>query len=151
MSISSDLDSLDIQYFGTDMFERMADVTLCNGHIYGCGRFSPTSGPRDLLLFKIDTINYFVGVNPEEAHERVMIYPNPTPGDAYLDVMPDEWEQCDVLDMEGKLVLSPRYSNGRYHLQSGTLPSGAYVVRLISGGRRIQHSMLLVKAPDFLE
>lgn len=146
LSISAELDSLAIQYYGTELFERMKDVTLCNGSIYGCGVIH--DGPKDLLVFRIDTVDNFVQVPSfEEATGAPLLFPNPTPGDTQLNFPGEAWTRCDVMDMQGKILWSNGPGVDRTQLASSSLSPGVYMVRLIPKGRAVGRSTVLVRAP----
>ena len=81
------------------------------------------TGNRTLVANLLST----VGVNEQES--RVVIYPNPV-RDKLVVVAGEAVNNVEIYNVTGALVYSQKNNADRMEIQTGSLPSGTYIIRL---------------------
>ena len=111
---------------------------------------SSISGNLSLGYLSTDTApagEYAIGIGNRETSvsdskspKSVQIYPNPA--NHLLNITVDDWKESDscvylILDMNGSLVAKGAIGKKQTKLNVKSLPSGLYVVRILSGNQEI--------------
>lgn len=96
---------------------------------------SVTFDPEDYILKELElTVDGILSANPSSLDE-VSVYPNPTM--EYLNVASEASEQVEVLDIQGRIVLS---SQGERQLNVSKLPAGRYIISYLKNGKTRRQS-----------
>lgn len=99
----------------------MSDIITCTGT--GRGQSHPVSSDGTEALSSILSAVEF------------NVYPNPTKGIFTIDLGTTEDGQIQVLDYTGRIVLEKAINDNSLQLDISEMPSGLYVVRVVSGGK----------------
>ena len=94
------------------------------------------------FYFENDTM---VSVVPFDTGEDLgdILYPNPNPGKFKIEVSQES--TLEIIDALGRIVYSKHVNNGTENIDISYLGEGLFVVKIISGERKILHQVVVVK------
>lgn len=94
------------------------------------------------LMLRPVLVGEALSVDDELYKQAMKIYPNPSSGTVYLS---EPYEQVQVYDLTGRLVLQAGYKGARQPLQLGHLSPGVYTLRIFNRETVISKKLILTK------
>ena len=106
----------------------------------------PTESPRNILVTSdtvivalFEWVADSVGITTPDID--FSLYPNPAAGDVTVSV--GQPSTVSVIDMVGRTVISPTHVNSTFLIQHSSLPSGAYMVRIVNQGGTVVRKLIV--------
>ncbi len=135
-------DKYDVELLN-DLFIRLISQFT---NVPSCSEIAPLAG--------LDTVNNIYNKdetridenNPAnvEVLDNVKCYPNPTSGNLTIEVS-GIVEEIYIVDIAGKILEKPVFSDGRNAIDLGSYPTGVYFVKFMSGGRWGSQKIMLIR------
>ncbi|MGB7394052.1 MAG: Ig-like domain-containing protein, partial [Pricia sp.] len=79
----------------------------------------------------------------EKQDQVLIIYPNPSNGNAKIDIPGAENIQVKVYDLQGQLVLDSKVSDSNGNLDLASFPNGLYLLRIKADGKDYERRIIL--------
>lgn len=99
--------------------------------------------PNNWVINKVGSIT--TGINdPGNTNEGVILYPNPSPGTFHLEYPANTFEQAQVFDISGKLLLRETL-NGTQKTITTALTPGSYLIKLFGKKETSIKKLLIVR------
>jgi hypothetical protein len=86
-----------------------------------------------------------VGIQSYSNNSQIEIYPNPNNGMFSIVTNSNQTMQCDMYDVNGKLVLSQTITNGKADIDAGALSNGVYNIALISSEGVVNKRLVITR------
>jgi hypothetical protein len=129
----------DYQMLEADLYE--ADT---RGFSHVKYTFYNVADPSDSVQVSIQYNDLTTGVNEVEGRQLVKLYPNPSP-DGRIAIDHEGKVQVTVFNLLGARVHSEHVNSGDKLLDLSSLPTGAYFIRLETGGRALTEKLVISK------
>ncbi len=138
--------SLITNALGIALFENLPLETAYNFDITVDGYFGQTGEfflSKDTVI-DIALVKSTIGIDLQSNRSKVAIWPNPVSEILHLSI-PREYGLCciSITDLFGKRVFENTQVSEEFEINTGSFPSGAYIVRIYSG--TLNKNFLLIK------